>query len=265
MGTRYSASSVSITVPQYAFYCNINKIITIFIFKLVQICKFCTLRQKDDMSATSLFGLDACRVWDTDLAFQHLNDMGEAETKRTAERRLHELGILPAELGTSTLEDELGRRPIASVLNWELAEARSKRKLVLFAQLFELSEGKICLHANDGRGARYWVPLGTTKPESKEILDSLQNLQQHIGKDIAVFPHGRLTTACRSTPSSKQVCLSLLSYLPVLNPYEQNFVAENNFVHNTSPQTTRGGKHPYHSRSRCRSRESRHALLRRQG
>lgn len=170
------------------------------------------------MSKTSLFGLDACGVWDTDLTFRHLNKMGEAETKRTAERRLHELGILPAELSTNSIEDELGRKPIPTVLDWETTESRKSRKLVLFAQLFALPGGNNCLHANDGRGARYWVPLGTSEPGAREISVALQHLQKHLGKEIAVFPHGLLTAVCRSIPSSELVHLCILSYLPVMDP-----------------------------------------------
>jgi len=170
------------------------------------------------MSETGLLGLDVCRVWDTDLAFRHLNDIGEAETKRTAERRLHELGILPTELGADTLQDEHARRPIRAVLDWQLAEARSKRKLVLFAQLFGLPGGNNCLHVNDSRGARYWVPFGTIDPDPNEITNALLNLKKHIGKDIAIFPHGKLTATCRSISVPQQVQLCMLGYLPVLNP-----------------------------------------------
>lgn len=170
------------------------------------------------MSDSGLLGLDACRVWDTDLAFRHLSAIGKAVTKRTAERRLHKLGIVPTELGAETLRDELARRPIRTVLDWELAEVRSKRKLVLFAQLFVLPGGNYCLHVNDGRGARYWVPFGTSDLDADGISNALQNLQMHIGKEIAVFPHGILTTTCRSIQAPQQVQLCLLGYLPVLNP-----------------------------------------------
>lgn len=169
------------------------------------------------MSKTDLSGLDACQVWDTELAFRHLNEIGKAPTRRTAERRLHELGILPAELCTGALEDESGRQPIPAVLSWEIAQARSKRKLVLFAQLNELPGGNGCLHANDGRGARYWHPLGAGKPKPRVIRQALQELQKHIGKDLAIFPHGRLCSLCRPLPAPEQIVLSLLSYPPVLD------------------------------------------------
>ena len=38
-----------------------------------------------------LLGLASPQVWDTQLAFAHLQARGEAHTKRTAERRLHEV------------------------------------------------------------------------------------------------------------------------------------------------------------------------------
>ena len=143
------------------------------------------------MSETGLLGLDVCRVWDTDLAFRHLNDIGEAETKRTAERRLHELGILPTELGADTLQDEHARRPIRAVLDWQLAEARSKRKLVLFAQLFGLPGGHNCLHVTDSRGARYLVTFGNIDPDPNEITNALRKLKKHICKNIANLPQAK--------------------------------------------------------------------------
>ena len=45
----------------------------------------------------ALYGLDAGQVWDSMLAFERLNACGEADTKRTAERRLSALGLLPQE------------------------------------------------------------------------------------------------------------------------------------------------------------------------
>ncbi len=162
-----------------------------------------------------LFGLDALQVWDTDLAFQHLHAIGQVDTKRTAERRLHELQLLPAELTADALEDEFGRRPVATVLNWEIAQARNQRKLVLFAQLHPLPGGRDCLHANDARGARYWVPVEQSALASQQVAAALQQLQAHLGKELAIFPHGRLVSVCR--PLQRMPAMSLLSYPPVLN------------------------------------------------
>lgn len=104
------------------------------------------------MEGKDIFGLDGPRVWDTELAYEHLQTQGKADTKRTAERRLHELGILPAELGVEKLVDELDRCANQLILNWAIEDALSKRKLVLFAQLATLPNGHNCLHANDARG-----------------------------------------------------------------------------------------------------------------
>jgi sulfate adenylyltransferase subunit 2 len=169
------------------------------------------------MSKTGLLGLDACQVWDTELAFKYLSKIGEAETKRTAERRLHELGLLPSELTATTLLDEQGRKPISTVLNWEITEARRKRKLVLFAQLAELPNRKACLHLNDSRGARYWIPLTTTQPEPSHISDALQSLHIHVDKETAIFPHGQLSALCRPIRTPDQYGLCLLSYPSILN------------------------------------------------
>ncbi len=169
------------------------------------------------MPTTDLLGLDVPQVWDTDLASRHLMAIGQADTRRTAERRLHQLAILPPELKAELLADELGRHPIAAVLDWETEQARSKRKLVLFGQLFNLPSGHDCLHVNDARGARYWVPLPAAQADELELVAALQDLQGHIGKDIVLLPHGRLVGLCRLLPDLKHISVSVLSYAPVLD------------------------------------------------
>lgn len=169
------------------------------------------------MSVPELFGLDVPQVWNTDLAFQHLSALGQAETKRTAERRLHQLGFLPSELHPDSLADELERKPVPAVLMWQLEQARKKRELVLFAQLHPLPGGDECLHVNDARGARYWLPLGKGKLDAASVSAALLALQQHIGKAIIVFPHGRLVPWCRQLNLPAMAGLSLLAYAPVLD------------------------------------------------
>ena len=169
------------------------------------------------MPNPDLVGLDVPQVWDTERAFRHLSAAGKADTKRTAERRLHELAILPQELKQDSVEDELGRKPIPAVLNWEIDQARSKSRLVLFAQLFCLPGGNDCLHANDARGGRYWLPLAGATASQEQLETALQELQRHIGKDIAVFPHGRLVSLCRQLVAPDRVSLNLLGYPPPLD------------------------------------------------
>ena len=161
------------------------------------------------------FDHDQVTVWDTELAFAHLRQLGQADTKRTAERRLHALRLVPAELSPSSLLDELGRKPVLTVLNWEIAQARSQRKLVLFAQLHSSPDARCSLHANDARGGRYWVPLEQGAPvTSAHVLDALRHIQNHLGKDIVVFPHGDFVKLCRDSKAS--AWLSLLAYPSVL-------------------------------------------------
>jgi sulfate adenylyltransferase subunit 2 len=167
----------------------------------------------------NLLGLNAPGVWDTDGAFRHLQALGKAQSKRTAERRLHELHILPPELKADTLRDEQGRPTNRVVMEWALEKARSQRKLVLFVQLFPLPTGEACLHANDARKGRYWLKLGeqgqTADPPM--ILAGLQALQRHLDKHIAVFAHGPLVALLRSTRSLVQITLHPSVYPPVLD------------------------------------------------
>lgn len=166
-------------------------------------------------------GLDRAGVWDTERAYQHLRAVHDVDSKRTAERRLHELGILPAELTDDDVYDELGRPANAIVLAWALESARSKRQLVVFAQLHPLPTGQICLHANDARGARYWIPLeleagGTDAAAAGAYMAALSQLQEHIGKQIAVFPHAALVGHLRGAASTPQITLAPNAYQPVL-------------------------------------------------
>ena len=162
-----------------------------------------------------LSGLDVCQAWDTELAFEHLKACGEADSKRTAERRINALGLLPPELNAHDLVDECGRLPNRLVLNWAIEQARKRRERVLFAQLSPLPTGKPCLHANDARGARFWVPLPDGQHES--IALAMLELQKLISKPIAVFPHGALVAVLRDTPSTPDIHLCPQAYRPALS------------------------------------------------
>lgn len=157
-----------------------------------------------------------------ELAFTHLKTQGEADSKRTAERRLKTLALLPRELTPKTILDEHGRSPNQPVLEWAIQQARKRRNRVLFAQLHPLpGGGQPCLHANDARGARFWVPMSNLTNEA--IQQALSELQCHIGKPIAVFPHGLLVDHLRHTPSRATILLCPLAYHPVL-PSELNLI-----------------------------------------
>lgn len=158
-------------------------------------------------------GLDGDRVWNTELAFQHLHSIGRADTKRTAERRLHELKILPPALDIELLEDELGRRINRLVLKAALHKFRIRRVLPLFAQFHQLPGGVTCLHANDARGARYWVPLLSAQGSDYDsILTALERIQGHIGKNIAIFPHGELINRLRGVQLPPEIAFSTTAY-----------------------------------------------------
>lgn len=178
------------------------------------------------MANPDLLGLDAPVVWDTQQAFVHLKQLKHADTKRTAERRLHELSLLPDTLNEQTLSDESGRSPTPSVLDWEIEKARLKRKRVLFGQLHRTADGTDVLHVNDARGARYWLPLGTEAVDAQSIGNALHRLQTHIAKSIVIFPSGRLVKACRQAIAPEQVELGLLGYPATLHTRNQTVTIE---------------------------------------
>lgn len=162
----------------------------------------------------ALLGLDGLRVWDTDLAFEHLQRIGEAGTKRTTERRLNALGLLPEGLAETGLVDENHRPPNRLVLTWAIGQARLRRDRVLFAQLHPLPSGQPCLHLNDARGARFWVPM--LKASRETIAQALIAVQNHVGKPITVLPHGALVAHLRDMPGLPNIRFYPEAYQPVL-------------------------------------------------
>ncbi len=162
------------------------------------------------------FGLDTERVWDTEQAFAHLRGLGLADSKRTAERRLQALGLLPPELQGESIRDELDRPPNRLVFDWALERARSRRARVVFLQLAPLPNGTPCLHANDARGARYWVPLPAGWTEDA-LWAAVQRLQQAIGKPVTAFAHGALVRHWRAAPAIADVTMVPQVYRPTLD------------------------------------------------
>lgn len=164
-----------------------------------------------------LHGLDAPRVWDTALAFERLNASNQAGSKRTAERRLHELLALPAALGVDSLLDELGRAPNRVVLDWVVDQARRQRQLVVLVQLAALPTGQACVFANDLRGGRYWVPLlPGDDGMAVAVLQALQQLQAHVGKPVTLLGHGEVVGLLRDVDAPPGLNLPWHAYLPVL-------------------------------------------------
>lgn len=174
------------------------------------------MTQTTTAAAGDFAGLEAEQVWDTHLAYEHLKACGEADTKRTAERRLNAQGLLPAELTEEALQDEHGRAPNRIVLAWAIEQARKRRDRVLFVQLSPLPSGKPCLHANDARGARFWVPLANVAWET--VRTACVALQEHIGKPVAVFPHGSLVASMRNADEMPDIHCCVQVYQPVLPP-----------------------------------------------
>ena len=173
-----------------------------------------------------LLGLDAPMAWNTELAFQHLENQGLAGTKRTAERRIHELGLWPAALNRESLRDAFGNAPNGLVLNHQVDAARAKRSLVLFAQLHALPNGVVCLHANNAKEGRYWVPI-QGKLSSESIQTALNQLQQSIDKPTCIIPHGELIHYCQQSPElAKQLNILAYASLP-MDPMESKPKAKN--------------------------------------
>jgi sulfate adenylyltransferase subunit 2 len=160
------------------------------------------------------------KVWNTETAFEHLKSIGLAETKRTAERRIIELLAFPAPSNPENLLDELSRRPNQVVFNWALSNARQKRRLVLFVQVYKLPNLQFCIYASDARASHYWLPMKKEMSESnisrETLQDALEKIQVFIDKPITVFLHGELVRLGRNLHLPTSINFPVQIYQPVL-------------------------------------------------
>ncbi len=159
--------------------------------------------------------LDDTRAWDLAQACAELQRLGLADSRRTAERRLHGWGLLPPELELEGLRDEFGRPPRLLVLRAVLEQVRAQRRLALFVQLHRLPDGRCALHANDARGARSWVGMGGGAADSAAALRALGQLRALAGKPVGVFAHGELVGLLRGRDAPPDVGFVEQGYAPV--------------------------------------------------
>ena len=185
----------------------------------------------------ALLGLDAAQVWDLALADLHLQREKRVNNKRSAERRVRSLGLLPPDISEKNLTDELGRSPNHLVLDWALTQARKQRQRVVFAELGQLPGGASCLFANDARGARWWVPL--VADDAASLWQSVLALQSHIGKAITLFAHGALTASWREWPGTAHIHLCPQAYRPVLAPSRPRSLSKISSLQAKAPQLQR--------------------------
>jgi sulfate adenylyltransferase subunit 2 len=166
-------------------------------------------------------GLDKPVVWSTESAFEQLQRVGEVDTKRTAERRLHDLGVWPDELEAEALVDEFGQAASKLLVPWAIGRARTKRRLVLLIQLHAMADepNLTFLHANDTRGARYWLPINgsASKIAQSHAIKGLKQIAEFMGKPIAVLAYGRLVELLRGVELPDNIEFAEAVYRPRLS------------------------------------------------
>lgn len=164
--------------------------------------------------------LNTENVWDTQKAFDHLQSLQLADTKRTAERLLHRLGIIGPSLCIDDVCDEYDQKANKIVLDWVIKKCRQQRKLVLYVYLHTLTNGQLTIQAHDARGARYWLPLNfyhqPTDLSAQDTSIALKKIRAHFDKDIFLIPHGSIVKQFRELKSSGDIEWCMNAYPPRL-------------------------------------------------
>lgn len=161
-------------------------------------------------------------VWDTDRAHKALDPEGRG-VRRSTERKLHDWGVIAAELCAANIFDELGRDANYLVLNWALERARDKGWLPLFVQIHQIVDGALILQANDSRGALYWVALDVhfralaVAAQQRSVMSVLAEIQRHVGKPIHVVGIGELVKLIRDQASKQDIHFFAGIYAPILH------------------------------------------------
>lgn len=156
---------------------------------------------------------EPAHAWDLAQACEFVQQQRLADSRRTAERRLHAWGLLPPILSLADLRDESGRAPRLLVISALLEQVRARRHLAVFAQWHLLPDGRATLHAHDARGARLWV--GVPQRDAQCALHALGQLRELVGKPLGVFAHGSLVGMLRGLEMPPGVDFVDEAYAPV--------------------------------------------------
>lgn len=137
-------------------------------------------------------------VWTTRLFSKKLFGVEDKRSIKKTERWLINNGLNLDLLKKSKLCDENGTPPKSKVLKGIIETSLKKRKCVLFATVFILSDDKSVLFANDGRNGRRWVFFKTKKLTNHNINHALELLALKEERDTLIIPTGSIVSYCRS-------------------------------------------------------------------
>lgn len=148
-----------------------------------------------------------------------LKSGGQVLTKRTVERSIASLELLPPPLSIENLADE-HRRPIKRHAARHLSlSTRRKRAVSLFVQLHRTPTGQTLIAANDGRNARRWVFLPSADPQEEVLIDGLRTIIKGIEGQTLLWPHGVLCARLRGLADTEaRIAADLETALPVYQP-----------------------------------------------
>ena len=141
--------------------------------------------------------LKAGIVYTTKLIASEFFGAADSAALKRADRWISEKSLNFECLNTENVCDENNHSAKKQVLAFHVAQHKAKRNILLFVRMVSDAERKTFLFANDAKGARRWIQLGSPKRDLEAIETALLKLLENEKKNTVIIPGGSLVAICR--------------------------------------------------------------------
>ena len=141
--------------------------------------------------------LQDCTVYTTKSIASYIYGANHAAALKRAERWIVERALNFDCLNVEKVYDEHNRPAKKQVMLQIINQHKAQRNTLLFANMVSDAQGKQFLFANDAKGTRRWIQLGSQKTDLEALEAAFITLLEHENKNTVVIPVGSLTSGCR--------------------------------------------------------------------
>ena len=141
--------------------------------------------------------LNRKKVWTTRSISIELFGSDKPSYLKKTERWINKNKLNFQSLTEKHLHDEMGRSANQIVVEEILRNYRKKRKSVIIAEIYHLTDKLSVFVAIDGRNKRRWIFLNSNELNSTGVSNILQLLAKFEKKDTIILPKGSIVKICR--------------------------------------------------------------------